>query len=167
MAKYTYLHKSKRGIIEATDKLPEGNPLGTTYQDYLDGLFIPLKKKQNEFVRENPAASVKEWIEMELARPPEVPVLSIEEQKTMAVSQVEQSATNRLNELYPAHEMLAQAYSTKIDETEQAVYFDGFEAAKSTVNGLLTLAVEAINSAEETAEIDTAISLFNDQISVL
>ena len=138
---------------------------GTTYQDYLEEKWIPVKKTMSAFIKANPTASVKEWIEMELAPPPPEPTL--EELKEQAVNQVESMATARLNELYPPHELIAQAYTTTVDEIEQALYFDGFEAAKSAINAALTLATDTINTASDSTVIDAVVATFNSQIYAL
>ena len=149
-------------VIEFPDILKEGYPIGTTYQDYLDGLWIPVKKTMSAFINANPTATAKEWIEMELTPAPPEPTLS--ELKEQAANQVDSMATSRLNELYPPHELIAQAYSTKIDELEQGLYFDGFEAAKSAINAVLTVAIDDINTASDATSINAVVDTFYNQI---
>jgi len=163
MAKYTYLHKTVRGLFEIDEKLGEEKLKGTTYQDYLNGLWIPLKKKQNEFVRANPAASVKEWIEMELA--PASPAPSLEELKEQAVSQVKQAAVSKMTELFPVDEVVANAYFK--DESESVAYFLSYSEARDAINSYLEVALKDIVYADDNVDITFALDVFNALINGL
>lgn len=43
--------------------------LGTTYEDYLDNMYVLLTKEQVQFHEENPGASVKEVLDMQIKTP--------------------------------------------------------------------------------------------------
>lgn len=64
---YAYLKKDiKDRFIEYTERLDENYAQGSSYEDYLAGLWIPLDEYQLLFKNENPDASPKEIINMEL-----------------------------------------------------------------------------------------------------
>ena len=60
-----YVQKNTPGVFEH-EGLDEGFNIGKTYQDYLDGLWVKLTKKQNDFRLANPTASVREMLVMML-----------------------------------------------------------------------------------------------------
>lgn len=68
----TYL---KYNIIDKYVEFPEPldpalyNNIGETYDDYIDGLWVPLSEEQLKFREENPNATVREVFYMELATP--------------------------------------------------------------------------------------------------
>ena len=65
----------------------EYNNLGTTWEDYLDNKWVPLSKKQVEFYNNNPAATVKEVWDMELAS---VDEKTIEDAKMEALLRIDE-----------------------------------------------------------------------------
>jgi len=170
-----YLQKSFTGVLPMEyaiddpeinkDAVNDGYTFGMTYDDWLAGAWILLSAEQEAFWQANATASAAEIIDMELVPPAPLPTL--QELKDGAISMVESGATGKLNSLYPAHEMLSMAYSTTADELDQAVYFDGFEAAKDAIGTLVEAAVAAIGAAVDADGINGAVSLFNDAISEL
>lgn len=73
---YTYV-KMGIGYIKYNFKLDENYNTGSTYDEYLDGCWILLSDEQLQFKKENPGASIKEVIKMELnpVIPPYEPTL--------------------------------------------------------------------------------------------
>ena len=81
---YVYINKNLNGVHELEIPLMFFE-IGKTYQDYLAGKWILLRKQQNAFRLENPDASAKEIIAMELdpvIEPPEPPELPEPEKYT-------------------------------------------------------------------------------------
>ena len=149
-----------------SEKLGDEKTKGTTWQDYLNGLWIPVKKTMSAFIKANPAASVKEWIEMELTpAPPLPPEPSLEEQKEQAVNQVKQAAVSKMMELYPVDEVVANAYLK--DESESVAYFLGYSDARDAINGYLDAALAAIGDANNSVAISVALDTFNSQMNML
>ena len=76
-----YVQRNTPGAFEFKG-LGEGYFVGVTYQDYLDGHWVELSEKQNDFRVTNPTASVREMLAMELdpvieyPEPPEYPKLT-------------------------------------------------------------------------------------------
>lgn len=69
MEKYTYIKLGIKGVyITFDEKFDETlyDNLGSTYQDYLDKKWILLSDEQVAFHEENPTATVKEVLNMEL-----------------------------------------------------------------------------------------------------
>ncbi len=69
---YTYLKKdTKKKYIEFPEILDENYPQGSSYEDYLANMWIPLSEEQLAFRSENPDASPKEVINKALDPVPE------------------------------------------------------------------------------------------------
>jgi hypothetical protein len=68
--KYYYLHNS--GVIEIEGELTkdDGNDIGSTYQDVIDGKFVAMSQQQLDFYQSNPSAIVTEIWDCELTPPP-------------------------------------------------------------------------------------------------
>lgn len=63
----------KSKFLELENKLSDSRiDIGSTYEDYLDNLWVLLSDEQVEFYKNNPNASVKEVWDMELAPAPEI-----------------------------------------------------------------------------------------------
>ena len=62
---FAYLKKDiENRFVEFPEKLDENYAQGTSYDDYLAGMWIPLSEGQLSFKNENPSASPKEIINM-------------------------------------------------------------------------------------------------------
>jgi hypothetical protein len=169
MATKIYLHKNIYGYHEIEDHPDNFNgfapdAFGVTFEDYIAGKWIPLSDKQAAFVKANQTASVREWIAMQLDPPPPEP--SLEELKAQALAQVESRATGKLEEMYPAHKVMA-AVSGFADEAETAALLLAYEDTQSSILDALNTAKAAINSATNKAAIDAAVAMFNSSIDEL
>lgn len=73
---YTYVKKGLN-YVEYSFKLDENYNTGSTYDDYINGKWVLLNDEQLAFKEENPGASIKEVINMELnpVIPPYEPTL--------------------------------------------------------------------------------------------
>ena len=68
---YTYIKKSvPKHYVELSQKLSDAefNNIGSSFDDYLNDKWVLLSKKQVEFHKENPSASVKEVFDMQIVR---------------------------------------------------------------------------------------------------
>lgn len=72
-------------VISLDFELDNNYEVGSTYEDYLIGKWVPLNEEQESFYNANPSASIKEIFGCEL-RPPYVP--TIEEMKSLKISQI-------------------------------------------------------------------------------
>ena len=68
MKKYVYIKKdAARGFVELGKPLDKKSyPVGTTWQDFLDGKWVLLSAAQVKFREDNPSATVKEVWEMQM-----------------------------------------------------------------------------------------------------
>jgi hypothetical protein len=74
MNKFTYIKKDIKGFyVEFGSMFDERlyNNIGSTYEDFLNGLWVLLSDEQVEFHKLNPFASVKEVWDMEFEQPKE------------------------------------------------------------------------------------------------
>jgi len=74
MNKFTYIKKDIKGFyVEFGSMFDERlyNNIGSTYEDFLNGLWVLLSDEQVEFHKSNPFASVKEVWDMEFEQPKE------------------------------------------------------------------------------------------------
>lgn len=63
----------KSKFLELENKLSDSRiDIGSTYEDYLNNLWVLLSDEQVEFYKNNPTASVKEVWDMELTPAPEI-----------------------------------------------------------------------------------------------
>ena len=74
----------KKGLKRAACFDTSPSNIGTTEQDYADGKWVKISKKQSGFYAENPHASFSEIMNMEM-KEAVVPEISIEEQYKMLV----------------------------------------------------------------------------------
>ena len=73
MAKYTYIKRDIKGYYIEFDEMFDPNlynNLGSTYQDFLDNLWVLLSPEQVAFHEEHPEASVKEVWDMQITPTP-------------------------------------------------------------------------------------------------
>lgn len=72
---HVYIYKSAKGgyVTLAKALSSENYPIGTTWQDYLDGLWVKLSKQQLAFRAEHPDASIEEVWNMALNEPEQEP----------------------------------------------------------------------------------------------
>lgn len=69
-----YVNKSIKGFYwEGYDLDPSSYEVGYPYQDFLDGKWVKLDEEQKQFHQDNPKASVKEVIAMQLDPEPPGP----------------------------------------------------------------------------------------------
>ena len=156
-----YVQKNRKGYLEIADI---GDVVvKNTYDDYLAGDWVELSDEQVAFRDDNPTASVKEIIEMELAPLPPEPTL--EELKIRAIEQVKQHAENRLKEAYPPEVLIAKAYSKDADDN--AFYFDGFMDFSERIENYEYNAKQHINDSKDGNDINEAVDEFNQLISML
>lgn len=80
---YKYFNNGE--ILQFGFELDSRYNVGTTYDDYLAGAWVPLNEAQEAFYNINPSASIKEVFDCEL-RPPYEP--TIEEVKNLKISQI-------------------------------------------------------------------------------
>ena len=65
-----YIHiYSEEKVVRLDFELDENYEVGTIYEDYLDGAWVPLNAEQEAFYEAHPAASAKEILECELTPP--------------------------------------------------------------------------------------------------
>lgn len=70
-----YIHiYSEEKVVRLDFELDGNYEVGTTYEDYLNGAWVPLNAEQKAFYETHPAASAKEILECELI-PPYEPTL--------------------------------------------------------------------------------------------
>lgn len=61
-----YIHiYSEEKVVRLDFELDENYEVGTIYEDYLDGAWVPLNAEQEAFYEAHPAASAKEILECE------------------------------------------------------------------------------------------------------
>lgn len=67
---YIYINKAARKIyVEFSYQLDENNEVGTTWEDYKNGMWVMLSEEQLQFRADNPSASVQEVFNMALTPP--------------------------------------------------------------------------------------------------
>ena len=76
--------------------------VGSTWQDYLNGYWIPMSEAQIAFSENNPSASIKEIFNMELIVIEE-PILSIEEKNNIIRQKRQMSYRNESDSLYMSY----------------------------------------------------------------
>ena len=65
---YKYFNNGE--VLHLDFELDSRYDVGTTYEDYLDGAWVPLSKEQEEFYNAHPSASIGEIFKCELVSPP-------------------------------------------------------------------------------------------------
>ena len=59
--------KIENGIVELDYALsPDMYRIGSTYEEYLDGCWVPLTEQQEQFLQQHPGANAKEIFDMEV-----------------------------------------------------------------------------------------------------
>lgn len=76
---------SESKVINLDFELDDNYEVGTTYEDYLDGKWVPLNADQEEFYNTHSSASIREIFDCELT-PPYEPTL--DDMKNMKVSEI-------------------------------------------------------------------------------
>jgi len=170
MGKYTYIHRDATGLVthdapltyepkvEKDGTITGGHVIGETYEDYLACAWIPLKKKQMEFYRENPTASWKEVIEMQLMPPPPEP--AIEDVKEAAIQEIVVSKRSVLDEQYPVRDILDNVIKAMLAENEsdtEAIisYLEEYKTTREALKDAADVAIGNIREAECVNEIAT------------
>lgn len=76
----------KSKFLELENKLSDSRiDIGSTYEDYLNNLWVLLSDEQVEFYKNNPTASVKEVWDMELTPAPEITLDEVKRNKIDAI----------------------------------------------------------------------------------
>ena len=144
---FTYAKKNVRGnYVEFPEQLTEDmyTNLGSTYQDYLDNKWVLLSDDQLQFKSENPTASVKEVIEMQMTPAPA---------RTKDVARSE-----KLNELRQYHYQHMRDFSYEgtdvwVEKTDRLVVKDAAEIS--------------IKRGDNTFEVVTDLQVPSDLVNVL
>ena len=97
---YYYLKKGLKGVKVFDFELDTVNYcIGSTYEDYLSGAWIPLNDTHLDFIKENPKATVWEIFNLELDDVPPPIEIPIEQQYEFEV-------TRCLYEVYPIDKLI-------------------------------------------------------------
>jgi len=87
---YTYVRKQHKGYyLETSEPIDAeywAGQIGLTYQDFLEGKWVPLSDEQVAFHNEHPDATVQEVIAMEITPAPERTLADAKKEKTDAIS---------------------------------------------------------------------------------
>jgi hypothetical protein len=85
----TYIRKSVKGYyISLDNELPAtAYEIGSTYQDFLENKWVLLSAAQVKFHEDNPSASVREVLDMQLTPQPE---RTLEQAKSEKIAQIEE-----------------------------------------------------------------------------
>lgn len=84
----------KSKFLELENKLSDSRiDIGSTYEDYLNNLWVQLSDEQAEFYKNNPNASVKEVWDMELTPIPEPTLEEIKENKIRMIKDHDSSTS--------------------------------------------------------------------------
>lgn len=124
---YTYIKKEIPGhYFRPQEPLTEENcdVLGSTFEDYLNGKFVPLNEEQIAFAEENPEASIKEIFEMHI-------------EEAIPYVRTLEDAKNELKHRISLHDHSEEVNSFTVNgltawftPTERANYKQSIEAAK-------------------------------------
>ena len=93
---------------------PYNYTVGSTWEDYLNGYWVPMSENQIAFGENNPSASIKEIFDMELIVIAE-PVLTIEEKNNMIRLKRQMLYKNESDSLY-----MSYVKYTELGELEKA-----------------------------------------------
>lgn len=93
---------------------PYNYTVGSTWEDYLNGYWVPMSETQIAFGENNPSASIKEIFDMELIVIAE-PVLTIEEKNNMIRLKRQMLYKNESDSLY-----MSYVKYTELGELEKA-----------------------------------------------
>lgn len=87
---YTYIRNAIKGYyVETPDEIAQEyweGMIGNTYKDFLDGKWVLLSNEQVEFHEENPNASIREVLDMQLTP---VPQRTLEQAKAEKIAEIE------------------------------------------------------------------------------
>ena len=159
----TYIRKNVPGTFQAEEGFEKNFKSGTSYEDYLTGLWVELNDKQIAFLKENPAASVKEIIEMKLVPLPPEPTL--DEMKEVAINQVMYEAAMAIERLYPSS-VIRDVVLGRMGEKEIAQLREDYENTITSVNDALSNAKELIDKATDADSARKAVDGFADSLRV-
>lgn len=129
----------KSKFLELENKLSDSRiDIGSTYEDYLNNLWVQLSDEQAEFYKNNPNASVKEVWDMELTPIPEPTLEEIKENKIRMIKDHDSSTSvnsfivNGVMEAWLTPEERSN-YKSSID----AAKLVGFESLSFFINDVL------------------------------
>ena len=99
---YTYIREQHKGYYIETNELIDAEywagQIGTTYEDFLNGMWVLLSDDQVAFHEEYPEASVKEVLDMQLTP---VPPRTLEQAKTEKIAELEAyNDSENVNQFY-------------------------------------------------------------------
>jgi len=146
------------GVIEVDETQVQNFVTGTTYEDYLKGALIVLSSAQNQFRLNNPTAIAKEIIEKQLTPP--LPELTLEEQRNMAISRIDQGVENRLNELFPVREIVDNLVRILEDAGDR--YISDYIEKRDEIMIASSTAKDAVREANCVSEINTVVDSINE-----
>ena len=159
----TYIRKSVPGTFRAEDGFEKNFKSGTSYEDYLTGLWIELNDKQIAFLKENPGAGANEVIEMKLIPP--LPEPSLDEIKEVAINQLTYEATRSIEEMYPLS-VIRDVVLGRMGEKETAQLREDYEKTIAKVDSTLSEAKELIYKASDADSARKAVDGFSDSLRV-
>lgn len=82
---------SSSKVVELDFELDENYEVGSTYEDYLDGAWVPLNKEQEEFYNIHPTASIREIFDCALTPPYEPTLEDMKNRKVGEINAYDQS----------------------------------------------------------------------------
>lgn len=122
MAKYTYIKRDIKGYYIEFDEMFDPDlydNIGSTYQDFLDNLWVLLSDEQVQFHIDNPTASVKEVWDMQLTP---VPPRTIDQAKAEMIQKInEYDSSDNVN-------------AFNVHDTEHDITFEGWFTADERSN---------------------------------
>lgn len=86
---YKYFYNGE--VLTFGFELDENYEVGTTYEDSLDGAWVPLNKEQEEFYNAHPSASVREIFDCALTPPYEPTLEDMKNRKVGEISAYDRS----------------------------------------------------------------------------
>ena len=159
----TYIQKNTIGLY-AVEELGKGYLTGSTCDDYNVGAWIELNDKQIIFLKENPSATPREIIEMELIPPP--PEQTLSERKEIAVNHVTNEAVRAIEELYPLS-VIRDVVLGRMSENDIAQLREDYENTINAASVALSDAKELIGRATDSDATQKAIDGFRDSLRVV
>lgn len=125
---YTYIKKEIPGYyFRPTEPLTEDNCdiLGSTFEDFLNGKFVPLNEEQIAFSEEHPNATIKEIFDMQIVEHI-IPVRTLEQAKFEKIKEITNyDSSQEVNDF-----TINELYHTWLTPTEITNYNQSVEAAK-------------------------------------
>lgn len=86
---YKYFNNGE--ILHLDFELDSRYDVGTTYEDYLNGAWVPLSKEQEEFYNAHPSASIGEIFKCELVSPHEPALEDVKSRKIFQITEYDGS----------------------------------------------------------------------------